>query len=653
MNIKPILLSLAVFLLSSVTALVSAQEFTPYTWSESPGLTELSEEESGYPLYLIQKTEDYQYVYLEESEDLVCYETFHQIIRANNDDALNKSNKIYIPLKNAIQLVDLKARSISPDGKVTNFDQENLKELEDEESGYKILAIEGAETGGEIEYYYTLLVYNSSFKRRTIQSEYPIKNYGFKLRSPENLEYDFKVYNRKEQVQQTDTTDQYNEYALDITDVSGLNEEDFAAYGNSKIRLDYKLAYNTKSSNKRLNTWYDAGARVYEQICSLTKSEKSAVTKFLKKMEKSDDPLDNFRRAEHLIKSTFYFEEYVSDEAEQVDAILKNKYSSTRGYTRLYAEILSQLGLEYELVMTCDRMNAKFDWDFDTWNYLVEYLLYIPKTGQFMSPGGMTFRLGTIAPEYIGTEALFIRLEPVQDYIYPVAHRGEIGEPSYESNFDNMYLTVNFDENLESNQVHLKRDFKGYSASYYKAAWNFLEEDKKKEMIQQAIQYLATDAQIEKVEVKDPKSDYAQWDMPFTVEGTFSTSSYIENAGNTILFKVGELIGPQSELYQEKDRETEVVNDFNRGYLRKLSITIPEGYTVENPEDIIIEEVVNNGDKPIYLFVSKYNLEGQQLEIEIEEYYDQLYYPREQFEPFRKVINAAADWNKIVLVLSR
>lgn len=122
-------------------------------------------------------------------------------------------------------------------------------------------------------------------------------------------------------------------------------------------------------------------------------------------------------------------------------------------------------------------------------------------------------------------------------------------------------------------------------------------------------------------------------------------------AGNSILLKVGDLIGAQSELYQEEERVFEVENSNNRGYLREISITVPEGYSVQNAEDIIITEKVYNEEDPIFLFESSYEMQGNELKIEIEEFYNQIYYPKEKFEDFRKVINAAADWNKVVLVL--
>jgi hypothetical protein len=41
------------------------------------------------------------------------------------------------------------------------------------------------------------------------------------------------------------------------------------------------------------------------------------------------------------------------------------------------------------------------------------------------------------------------------------------------------------------------------------------------------------------------------------------------------------------------------------------------------------------------------------LEVHIEEYYKEIYAPTSRYEDFRRVVNAAADFNKITLVLEK
>lgn len=168
------------------------------------------------------------------------------------------------------------------------------------------------------------------------------------------------------------------------------------------------------------------------------------------------------------------------------------------------------------------------------------------------------------------------------------------------------------------------------------------------------IRFYSLDADIDTVYIGKLNARPDKWLEPLILEADYSTSSYIQQAGNTVLFKVGELIGPQSELYSENDRTQPVENDYNRGYYRELNIILPKDYTISNPEDISLkEEVKDENGKVIYLFDAKYELKGRNLKVIIDEYYDQIYYPLEKYDEFQKVINAAADWNKVVLVMEK
>ena len=52
-------------------------------------------------------------------------------------------------------------------------------------------------------------------------------------------------------------------------------------------------------------------------------------------------------------------------------------------------------------------------------------------------------------------------------------------------------------------------------------------------------------------------------------------------------------------------------------------------------------------------FVSSYKVVNNVLEVYVLEVYRELKYPLNEFETFKKVINASADFNKIVLVLEK
>lgn len=52
-------------------------------------------------------------------------------------------------------------------------------------------------------------------------------------------------------------------------------------------------------------------------------------------------------------------------------------------------------------------------------------------------------------------------------------------------------------------------------------------------------------------------------------------------------------------------------------------------------------------------FKSSYKQEGNKIIIFVEEEYINIQYPKEKYEEFKAVINAAADFNKVTLVLEK
>jgi hypothetical protein len=59
------------------------------------------------------------------------------------------------------------------------------------------------------------------------------------------------------------------------------------------------------------------------------------------------------------------------------------------------------------------------------------------------------------------------------------------------------------------------------------------------------------------------------------------------------------------------------------------------------------------GKEKLCEFVSSYVIKGNVLDIKIDENYCKTQLPKSVYPAFQKVINAAADWNKVVLVIQK
>lgn len=103
-------------------------------------------------------------------------------------------------------------------------------------------------------------------------------------------------------------------------------------------------------------------------------------------------------------------------------------------------------------------------------------------------------------------------------------------------------------------------------------------------------------------------------------------------------------------MYNKEERKLPVENMFTREYNRKIVVNIPEGKTIKNPE-ILNMNVKSTAEGDDTQFVSSYEIKGNQLIVTIHEVYSQIHYPVSDYPMYEKVINAAADFNKLVLII--
>ncbi|HNP17921.1 MAG TPA: DUF3857 domain-containing protein [Fulvivirga sp.] len=642
-------------LIVTCVGLLSGQPYLKYEWKKDRKLTQLTDEQNNAGLVQVKYHQQYEYVYEGVERQLYIYQTEHQITKVNNDNAVSRSNRIYIPMRDVIELVDLQARTITPDGRTIVLDKSEIKEVEDEETGtgYKIFAIEGAEVGSEIEYYYTKKSPASYFGREFLQFPDPVLKATFVLISPGNLEFAFKSYNGFPEVVE-DEAEGKHIYTINATNIPALKKEDFSSYNNSRQRLEFKLAYN-QSTKKNLFKWTDAAHLLYSQAFIITKDETKLLNKLLNDMglKQYAETKTKVAAIENYIKTNFYFDENASGQASDLSFMVKNKIGSRLGMAKLMLNCIKLIGVEPQLVLTSGRDNVAFDGDFETFNYLQDYLLYLPEDQAFIAPYSPEFRYGMVPAELTACDGLFVSEMNIDNIPFPKAEIKRIPALAAKDNIDKMVVNVTFNDALTSNNVTLKRSFNGYSAAFIKSVYPLIEEERKQELLKSLVKFLATDANISSLALEKSKFEFQTWASPLVVESEFQSPSFIEMAGNIILLKAGELIGPQSELYQENERMTEVQNQYNRAYDRSITINIPEGYKIENLDDLIFDEKVVENDREIFYFRSNYELKNNVLKVQVDEAYEEIYYPKEKFEAFRKVINAAADWNKIVLVMSQ
>ncbi|MBX9853594.1 MAG: DUF3857 domain-containing protein [Cytophagaceae bacterium] len=656
--IRSIFIFFALLIINAYSTLSAEPE--KYDWMQDRKKFTITAADEKKPVIILQDKRVMEYVIedFDGRKALVVYRTHHKIILVNTDESIEKFNKVFVQTDGPNSIVSIKARSINKNGKVVNLDKNSFKELENVEGigAFKIFAIEGLEPESEIEYIYTVKKKVSGFYgREYYQSQYPVWNASFDLISPEHLEFEVKGYNGLPDL--ADTI--YNEkryVSFKVDSIPAAVEEEYAVYDANLKRLDYKLSYNTSQGRVRMQTWAEAAQNIFNNVCVFSKKTEIPKIKKLCKAQKfytlADDEA-KIKAVENYIKTNFEIKQGSSADYVMLDKVISNKYANETGILRLFEAIYTELNIDHRLVLTSSRDDAKFDGKFETYRYLEQSMLYFPASNKYLAPDQMEYRYGMVPFYWTNNEGLFIKRVTIGEAETSVSEVKFIPPLPSHSSIDNIYATINFSPDFEAAVVNARREIGGYNAVNFQPVYSRLDAEKKTMLNDQLMDFISKDAEITNISVENTDPNQSPIEKPFIIKGDIKVTTLIEKAGNKYFFKVGDVIGKQSELYSDKKRVNPVENDFNRVYIRQIKVKIPQGYTVKNLDDLKKDVTFDQDGKKTMGFVSTYKVQGDMIIVDINEYYNQIDVSLNRFEEFRKVINAAADFNKIVLILEK
>jgi len=648
---KPIL-TIAFILLSA--GLFAQTEFESYTWNTIPALNQSDTIKSveGTVVLLERRITE---IYANKQSVFEEIYVFHKKIKVESHQAVNEQNKIYIPISNVIDILKIEARFISANGKITNLRKESIKELENLENkgNFKTFAIEGAEVGGQIEYYYILRRKLNPYGGIYIQEDVPKGDVVIIYAFPTKLSFLIKSYNGFPDFKLTTGENDKSYLKSSAGYIPSLRTELYAFYKANLMRYEFTMAYNYYSNSLRLYSWSKACSNVYNNLIPLKKNEESAVRSWIKKMKLPEtDPESKIRAIENIVKSEISISEDITQEMDLED-IIKLKQSSKYNAIRLFVALLKAENIPFEVVLTSDIETQPFDPDFNCFNYLDDYLVYFPTINEYIIPDDATYRLGLIPSNYQGGFGIFMHPISYNEKLNTMAYDiKQIPKLTYLVNTDSMYQEIKVDIDQATLKVKSRRVFYGDVGRNFQSFWHFINDDKKEDLVKLVFNMGSENTHIDSYSVKNDAPENIgvnpiDWNLNITA------NSLVENAGDDIIVKIGETIGTQSELYQATTRKLPIQIDVLRNYYRKIIFNIPDGYTVTNPTDLNMHVEMQNNGKTSCIFTSEATVSGNQIIIISKEYYSEADYPVSRYEEFRKVINASADYNKKTILLKK
>ena len=626
---------------------VSAKSFK---WKTNPKLHLLSEEEAKEQEIVILKDISYEFVF--ENDKLYTYFFYHLITKVNTDKAIKRNNRVYFPTGNVDEIVKIKARVINSKGEIKELDENDFKTAEDDENrtSNKYFAFEGIDIGSEIEYYYLLKKKpRYTGKKVKIQTSVAIKKLKFTLTCPDHLVFKFLSTNGLKEVKEDKNVPKRHRWYLNVYNLKALKDEPMSAYTASLQAIIYKLSHYTNKPDNDLYTFDDAGRWYFENYQKeVSKKEEKKLKSLLKEIDISEKntTYGKIRQLEDFLKVNFILKNTSKDDFKDISKILSNRVYSETGAFRLYTSLLSLMNIKYEFVITCDRDYNVFDEYFDSYSFLQEEFLYFPELDQLLSPSFYATRLGFIPSDYTETLGLFVKNKFITNIQFIKALDCYV-------NTDTQTITIDFTEEIEKPTMFFTKSESALSSRSDQADYDYLDEEGAKELDEELAHFLHEDIKVNQIKIFNKGGKYIGISPLITKANIVNTDMFIEKAGNKYLFKLGELIGPQLEMYQEKmeERQMDITSWYNRSFFHRMKIILPEGYHFTNLEDLNFSHVLNYKNKESAYFKSSYVIDGNEISINIDEIYNNIHYPKSYLEKLKAVVNAAADFNKVSLIL--
>ena len=656
MIIKKILVALIV--LTSCLSFSQSQEvekfyYDTYDWKKVPETVQLTVEELEKDEVTILEKKYTQFYF--KNQSLVKCVLEHKIIRLNNDVAIENNNKYYVSNYGSTEVVLQKARVINPDGKIIELSVKDIQVALDENGNpdYQYFAFEGIQIGSVIEYLHVML-FDPEFSGTEVrvQSSDLKKNVEYEVIVPMHLEFKIKSINGLPDFVLDTLEKDYNRYFMHSPKIEGVEAESSSAYKANVQKFYYMLYKNTSTNKSNIYNYQDVTKNIHSNMYTpLTSKELKLIKNFIKlsKANLETTTLNKVIKLEDYLKSTIAIQEDGFQGSDFLPFIFKNKRTDEVGATKLMVNCLRFMNINFELVLTCDRFNDKFITDFQGYNFLKNYLIYINELDGYFEANLLT-SFGYPSYEYIFTEGLFIKEIKIGELVSSVGAVKKIKGNIMDESSDDINAYAVIDEDKANVTIQLERVNSGYKA-VYQSFIDYTSEEQRKEIKDEFLNYIDNEIKPENVVFENDSSKYYGV-KPFIGRCTLKSPNFIEQAGDKMLFKIGMLIGPQANLYNSKERKLPVETEYLKVYNRTITLEIPTGYNVKNLSELVFN-VSPEFDNKAVGFTSSYIVKDNKIIVTVKEWYNTVNVSVANYKEYENVINAAADFNKLVIVLQK
>ena len=664
-----------------------AQDISSFNW-EAPKYQVQDTRFSTNDQVYLKRMQQSEYNFDDNKQEFELITMNHFVVQVNTEKGLKQRKELEYPeASEQSEVLEFKARIIHPDGTFYEFKKSDLKEKkesqrevfsedEDEENNedfqedepeedddeedetYTYYDLSDLKLGSQLEFFFVMSNKSPSMTGSLLnyQSRIPVQEFSFELNATKEFLFVFKSFNGAPVVVRDSTNKMRSVYRLSDTMVDALPKEKFSNFGANLKGFIYKLDGYELGKKKNFFNNDDFSRNLHTYMYTLNKKEKSVMKKVIKmsKVKSFATDEEKILALENYLKNSF--QNYDFNELNflfNIENLYRFKAITGENAARLMVNILTMLNIEHEILLTCNRFSYRYDSDFASNFFMDKFMLYFPKQQKYLDPNTQFMRLGLIPGVNTHNNALFIRSISSGGITSGVGKIKFIEAMSHDASTDKIETQVQFNEDLTAVNFDLTRTMTGYFAADWQPFFRKLDAEQRVNYEKSLIRFMDADLDLDKSEyLNTEKSDINS--KPFIVKGTGRSKALLTLNNDTLVFKVGKLIGEQVNLFEDTTRELPIERASAQMYARDLTIELPSGYTIQNIEDLNIDfELKNENGQTAALFKSVYQLTGTTLKVTINEWFEDIILPADKYKEFRDIINASADFFKLELFLTK
>lgn len=529
-----------------------------------------------------------------DDNGLTAHEDNYFRIKILTEEGRNYAN-VEIPFERqrGNEIVNLKARTIHPDGSIVNFEGKPFEKTIAKAKGFKYLAktftLPDVQVGSIIEYSYTL----DLAEHFVFDSHWILSNELF----TRHAKFSLKPY-----------TSNYNNFSvrwswqllppgsgepkegpdrivrLEVNNVPAFLTEDYMPPENElKSRVDF--TYSDEAFEKEpARYWKQKGKKLYASVESFVgrrKAMEDAVAQIVAPGDSSEVKLQKIYARVQQFRNTSYEVRKTEEEnkrekqkeASNVEELFKKGAGNGVDLTWLFLGLARAAGFEAYPVMVSDRRNYFFHPNSMDGNKLNSNVVLVKLNGQdvFFDPGAAFTPYGLLEWSETGVQGLRLDKDGgtwVQTMV-PASSASQIERRA----------NLTLDSSTGGLEGKVTLTFTGLEAMQRRVKERNQDEEARKKLLEDELkEYIPAACEAELTN----KPDWASSSSPLVAEFTLKIPGWVSSAGRRALLPVGIFAATEKRVFDHAERVHPIYFDFPSEKVDDLTITLPAGWQVSS-----------------------------------------------------------------------